>query len=931
MPALHGFDWNQLLLWIILAPMFGAILNGTIGRGDKKMVRMTAIGVVAISFICAVISFVRLVQATHAGGEEAEHARLLFTAYDWFNVQFGMDKIPVRVAFTMDQLSGIMTVMVTGIGLLIHIFATSYMSEDPSYHRFFAYLNLFTASMLILVLGSSMPLMFVGWEGVGLCSYLLIGFWWENPAYAAAGKKAFIVNRIGDFGVLIGMFILVSVSNSFEFSDIREHAASLMGPMVLGPGGQTLGITAATTACLFLFLGCSGKSAQIPLYIWLPDAMAGPTPVSALIHAATMVTSGVYLIVRLSPVFMMAPGAMATIAVIGACTAFMAATIGLVQNQMKKILAYSTVSQLGFMFAGVGVGAFAGGFFHVFTHAFFKACLFLGAGSVMHAVHAHGDADIRELGGMRKFMPRTHATFLISCLAIAGFPLFSGFFSKDDILLGALFMGTGAWPAFPQWVGWFVFITLAISACMTAFYMFRLYFVTFWGEYRGGPAHEEHGDAHAVKHDDHAAAADHTAHDHAANAQDDHAHDADHAHDDHSHDDHAHDDHGHSHLPHESDAWITIPLMVLATGAIFVGFLGLPAWLGLPNIWEHWLEPITESLPLKEGAEITKGLGAAAMGVGTFVGLFGIWLAYSFYVVGEGATPKKIVEAYPKIHSFLMDKWRVDEFYGATVIRGSQWLSRFSSEFDRLFIDGLLAKATSAAVEGGSWLLTRAQNGVIAAYTATMILGLAGMTIWFIKPHACVDVKVDGEKATLTAGKGLGYEYRWDTASDGDFDGEWSATNNEVTASYRKSDIKRAVVMLDEAWRPGTPTIEIPVGSREWTVLDSALLGGSDAWHTGNNILPPAMRWQDGKLLLRRNGAFLNRDGATDESEQVELAPGARVDIGLAHIFVSAGVRATVEVRNSFGYVSRKSINISLKTPPTTEEHAALGREGGAQ
>jgi NADH-quinone oxidoreductase subunit L len=495
-----------LLLWIVLFPLIGAALNGIGGcffKTDKKLVAAIAVGAVGLSFALALFTFARLLSVHGEHGDGS----ITYQAYEWFSVALANGRtVPVNVRFTVDALSGLMLVMVTGIGLLIHIYSTGYMSEEPSYARFFAYLNLFMASMLILILASNMPLMFVGWEGVGLCSYLLIGFWFENPSYAAAGKKAFIVNRIGDFGVLMGMFILLSATGSFEFAEINRAAPGLAADFYFGPVPATFSI--ATIAVLFLFLGCTGKSAQIPLYIWLPDAMAGPTPVSALIHAATMVTSGVYLACRLSPVFVQSPTAMAVITIVGTLTALVAASIALVQNQLKKILAYSTVSQLGFMFAAVGVGAFSAGIFHVFTHAFFKACLFLGAGSVMHAVHAHGDADLDNLGGMKKWMPITSATFLISCLAIAGFPLTSGFFSKDMILHGA--WTAGEYFEFAPWLGQAIFVALALGAFGTAFYMFRLYFLTFTGEFRGGHAHG---------HDDHG---------HDEHAKDDHGHDAHH-------------------------------------------------------------------------------------------------------------------------------------------------------------------------------------------------------------------------------------------------------------------------------------------------------------------------------------------------------------------------------------------------------------------
>jgi NADH-quinone oxidoreductase subunit L len=393
------FAFERALLWIVLLPLAGAVVNGLLGRrASRTTVHMIAVGSVAVAFGLALLAFARIYLLRTAGEEEA---RLSYTVYEWFAISVNNAEVPILIRFVMDALSGVMTLVVTGVGLLIHIYACGYMSEDPSYARFFSYMNLFMASMLILVLASNVPLMFVGWEGVGLCSYLLIGFWFENKNYAAAGRKAFVTNRIGDFGVLIGMFLLVQAVGSFEFAIINKNTDALTSGWAFGL--PALGMTIATAATLFLFLGCTGKSAQIPLFVWLPDAMAGPTPVSALIHAATMVTSGIYLICRLSPVFAVAPITMATVAIVGTVTAFLAATVALVQNNMKRVLAYSTVSQLGFMFAAVGCGAFAAGIFHVYTHAFFKACLFLGAGSVMHAVGAHGDADIRQLGGLNKF------------------------------------------------------------------------------------------------------------------------------------------------------------------------------------------------------------------------------------------------------------------------------------------------------------------------------------------------------------------------------------------------------------------------------------------------------------------------------------------------------------------------------------------------
>src|SRR5580698_8038694 len=454
---------DYALIAVILGmPLLGAFVNGVWGKrpGDSavKLMTLTAVGV---SFVASLIAFLSLADLTR--GDNDAHVKLVWNVWEWMHTTGGRDEqtIPIDIKFSIDALNGIMMLVVTGVGFLIHLYATTYMAGDKGYARFFAYLNLFIFAMLVLILGDNLPLLFVGWEGVGLCSYLLIGFWYEGAANAAAGKKAFLANRVGDFGLLCAMFLLAHYTGALDWNGIANGATSLVHPgeawrVHVWPvgGGQYTGVlhflqpvkpftvSAATAVGLALLLGCTGKSAQIPLYIWLPDAMAGPTPVSALIHAATMVTAGVYLICRLSFVFVLSPFTMMVIAIVGASTAFLAATIALVQNDIKKVLAYSTVSQLGFMFLGVGVGAFVAGFFHVFTHAFFKACLFLGAGSVIHAMHArvHDDAqaqDIRNMGGLRKWLPLTHWTFAAATAAIIGVPFTSGFFSKDEILYRA--------------------------------------------------------------------------------------------------------------------------------------------------------------------------------------------------------------------------------------------------------------------------------------------------------------------------------------------------------------------------------------------------------------------------------------------------------------------------------------------------------------
>src|SRR6202142_1538808 len=503
-------------------PLLGAFVNGVGGkRLGKPAVRLMALAAVGVSFAAALFAFVDL---AHIVGDEKEaHGKLVWNAWEWMHTTGGREdaSVPIDVKFSIDQLSGVMMLIVTGVGFLIHLYATSYMESDDGFARFFAYLNLFIFSMLVLILGDNLPLLFVGWEGVGLCSYLLIGFWYEKSANAAAGKKAFIANRIGDFGLLCAMFLLVHYTGALDWNGIANGAAGLVHPgeawrVHVWPvgGGQyggflrflqpshPLTVSAATAVGLALLLGCTGKSAQIPLYIWLPDAMAGPTPVSALIHAATMVTAGVYLICRLSFVFVLSPFTMMVIAIVGASTALFAATIALVQNDIKKVLAYSTISQLGFMFLGVGVGAFTAGFFHVFTHAFFKACLFLCAGSVIHAMHAriHDDdkaQDVRQMGGLRKWLPLTHATFAVATAAIIGVPFTSGFFSKDEILFRAFvdrtvnpMAGSAMLKRFrlfepPMWLGPVLYGAAVLAATLTAFYMCRLYFLTFWGDFRG--------------------------------------------------------------------------------------------------------------------------------------------------------------------------------------------------------------------------------------------------------------------------------------------------------------------------------------------------------------------------------------------------------------------------------------------------------------
>jgi NADH-quinone oxidoreductase subunit L len=866
-------EFNELaLLFIVLSPMLGAALNGIAGcffKAAKGVVSAVAVGSVALSFVLALWGFLTLLQ-----GDDPKLA-LSYQAYEWFSVQLSSGaSIPINVKFSMDALSGMMAVMVTGIGLLIHIYALSYMSEEPSFARFFAYLNLFMASMLILVLGSNMPLMFVGWEGVGLCSYLLIGFWFENPDYAAAGKKAFIVNRIGDFGVLMGMFTLAWATGSFEFSEINQAASGLTVPFQLGV--TSLPCSVATLAALFLFLGCTGKSAQLPLYVWLPDAMAGPTPVSALIHAATMVTSGVYLCCRLSPVFVQSPSAMAVIAVVGTLTALIAASVALVQNQLKKVLAYSTVSQLGFMFAAVGVGAFNAGIFHVFTHAFFKACLFLGAGSVMHAVHAHGDADLNDLGGMKKFMPRTNLTFFVSCLAIAGIFPFAGFFSKDMLLHGAL--NAGEYFEFAPWLGSAVFVALCAGAFTTAFYMFRLYFLTFTGEFRGG-----HG----------------------------------HGHDDHGH---GHDDHGHGHAePHESDAMITVPLAILALGATLVGFLGMPAWfLHLPDFWSEWLHGVVAGIPGAAEHHHDAMTGGIAMGAGTAVAVAGVALAYVKYY----NKPWHSAEKLSPLHQFLMDKWRVDEFYDAILIRPMTNIGIALGNIDRVAVDGL-TKLAAFTVSSASFLFTRLQNGVVHAYGAAMAFGLVVLTWWVLYPHPDISATTKDAAAHLVAGAGLGYQYRWDFNSDGDFEIDWS-DQRDVHYAFDGADLIALEINLTSVLGRNRGAYIVRLTEGESADLDPSYLG--DAWRTDpSSTQAPHVTLRGTTLLVRPGAASLRVDGIPAAGDEIPVPVGTTMQLGeYTQLRLDAVVRSTLEVKSAFGNVARTRKELVVQAKASKAPAASL-------
>ena len=630
-------------LWIIPAlPFVGFLLNGLAGsRARKGFVTATAL---AASLGAAIFGTIAVFQYNHAYHHGERHLDVL---YNWFTA----GKINVDIAFQLDPLSIVMLMVVTWVGFLIHVYSAGYMAHEEGYWRYFAYLNLFLAMMLVLILASSYLFMFVGWEGVGLCSYLLIGFYYDKDTAAAAGKKAFIVNRIGDFGFLVAMFLMIAYLGSVDFAAVQQVAAS---------GGVAAGVL--TTICLLLFLGAAGKSAQLPLYVWLPDAMAGPTPVSALIHAATMVTAGVYMIARSNVLYRLSPDAMLLVAIVGGLTALFAATIAVRQNDIKKVLAYSTVSQLGLMFIGVGVGAFVAGLFHLVTHAFFKACLFLGSGSVIHAMS--GEQDIRKMGGLKDKIPQTWRTFQLATYAIAGLPFAAGFFSKDEILASAF-----TTPYFPA-AGKFVWLLGTLAAFLTALYMYRMYYLTFYGKFRG--THEQ------------------------------------------------------EHHLHESPPSMTVPLWILAALSIVGGLLNVPAAYQLPGAawFHHWLHPIIPELPAVPGIwEIAHTTEFAIAGLSVLIAVAGWWIAKRLYKDRALASDVAFEQRWPGLARALENKWYVDELYGAAIVRPLALFSRFLWKIIDATIDGIAAML-GFAVRGFGDLLRFFHTGNVRNYALMFFLGV---------------------------------------------------------------------------------------------------------------------------------------------------------------------------------------------------------------
>jgi len=670
-----------VLALIPLLPFAGFLVNATMGRRLPKAVTGgLASAVMVLSFLLAVM------QVWSLAAMPPESRQINQTLFTWLTAgDFSLD-----LALRLDALSAVMILVITGIGSLIHIYSTAYMHEetDEAFGRFFSYLNLFCFFMLMLVLGSNVLVMFVGWEGVGLCSYLLIGFYYEKKSASDAAKKAFVVNRIGDFAFLLATLLLVVTFNSLDFTTIALAAKEM-------PVEVTFGTISLIT--LLMFIGATGKSAQIPLYVWLPDAMEGPTPVSALIHAATMVTAGVYMIGRNAVLFEHAPITLQIVAVVGAATALMAGTIGLVQNDIKRVLAYSTVSQLGYMFLAMGMGAFGAGIFHLMTHAFFKACLFLGSGAVIHALH--GEQDIRKMGGLKKHIPITYWTFVIAAVAIAGVPGLAGFFSKDEILFETFLHG--------HQILWGVGV---LTSLLTATYMFRLVHLTFHGEERFG-----------------AAAA------------------------------HGHDAHGHAHQPHPSHlhdapAPMAFALIVLAIGSVLAGYVGVPHALGGHNNLGAWLEPafqatncgqpvttgelagiaLEDCLPGEQaGAEDHAALELSLMAVSSLVAFSGIGLA-TFLWLKRKDIPAQMATQFSGVHQLLLNKYYVDEVYDAIIVQPIKVVSQEGlwRGFDVKIVDGAVNGA-GYFVSGVSIVLRLLQNGSVKTYAAAIFAGAVTILAYY--------------------------------------------------------------------------------------------------------------------------------------------------------------------------------------------------------
>jgi len=669
---------------IVFLPLVGFLIAGIFGRllGPRPSEIITT----ALLFVAAVLSWVSFIQVGF--GDGATRIQIA----QWMSV----GDLQVDWAFRIDTLTAMMLVVVNTVSALVHLYSIGYMHEDPHRSRFFAYLSLFTFTMLMLVTADNLVQMFFGWEGVGLASYLLIGFWYQKDSANAAAMKAFIVNRVGDFGFLLGIFTVFVLFNGVTFDAIFPRVSEFANArfMFLGIEWHAL-----TIACLLLFMGAMGKSAQFLLHTWLPDAMEGPTPVSALIHAATMVTAGVFMVARLSPLFEYAPSALAVVTVIGGITAFFAATVGLVQNDIKRVIAYSTCSQLGYMFVGLGVGAYGAGVFHLFTHAFFKALLFLGAGSVIHAMHH--EQDIRHMGALRRYIPLTTAMMAIGTLALTGFPFTAGYYSKDAIIEAAYAAHSSA--------GSFAFLATVVAAFMTSFYSWRLFFLTFEGTARWG-----HHDHHA-----------HAPHSHEGVEHDDHNRDVEPA-------SHAQHDHGHHgvHTPHESPLVMLIPLIVLATGAVIAGIVFHGAFIGegYQEFWKGALYTRPDNHILEEMHHLPGWVPLLP----TIMMVLGFVLAWYMYII-DNKQPAKLAADHPILYRFLLNKWYFDELYDAIFVRPAMAIGRFFWRTgDQKIIDGLGPDGISARVLDVTRGVVRVQTGYVYHYAFAMLIGVAALVTFYL-------------------------------------------------------------------------------------------------------------------------------------------------------------------------------------------------------
>jgi NADH-quinone oxidoreductase subunit L len=660
---------------VVFLPLVGFLIAGIFG--SRIGARASEFVTTSLLFVAAALSWMIFFDVALGHG----HSSVPVLA-NWFT----SGALKVDWALRVDSLTAVMLIVVTTVSSLVHLYSVGYMHEDPHRPRFFAYLSLFTFAMLTLVTADNLVQLFFGWEGVGLASYLLIGFWYQKPSANAAAIKAFVVNRVGDFGFALGIFLIFQLTKSVSFEQVFAAVPGLAGKPIHIFG---LEVDALTMATFLLFTGAMGKSAQFLLHTWLPDAMEGPTPVSALIHAATMVTAGVFMVARLSPIFEYAPDTLAFVTVIGAITAFFAATIGLVQNDIKRVIAYSTCSQLGYMFVAEGVGAYSLGMFHLFTHAFFKALLFLGAGSVIHAMHH--EQDMRNMGGLRKDIPFTFAMMTIGTLALTGFGVphtpfgFAGFFSKDAIIEAAFAGGQHSGAAL------FGFVATVVAAGLTSFYSWRLVFMTFFGkQHRAAHGHEDHA------HDEPAA----------------------------SHSD------DHHHAPHESPLTMLIPLAVLAVGAVIAGYLFEPSFAGhsYEEFWKGALFTSGHNHILHEMHDIPGWVGFAPctmMVLGFLVSLY-------VYVLKPGAA-HRIAATFPRLYQFLLNKWYFDELYDFLFVKPAFAIGRlFWKGGDGRIIDGLGPDGIAARVADGARLAVRLQTGYVYHYAFAMLIGVAAVVTWFI-------------------------------------------------------------------------------------------------------------------------------------------------------------------------------------------------------